>query len=334
MNVSIKKKCIKSNKRDLRPPTPFISVPVSTKKRKSPDKEISESETSESETSESETSESETSEVEVSKAEKALEKKLKEGKIKDKVEENPTKKRKIEISDTTVFSKNNINYQSRLKDDWTCPLLTVPDIDNDLKIVDKITTKYIVTIPYCFSGIPAYCNHWNKQFSSDLIDNIDNLKLNKKLFVKHWDLFPIFFIFPNKNGKNIYSSDVTLFTKDIEFEKDDIKVYLNPKLTMVLKPVSQKFIGIAQKSKADNLKFKYSVMQNIPLATHFDDQINIYKNKNILNSNKAWVLHLILNEKKASFTGCNINFYKNKEIFPFSSTKLYQSLYLYYSKEI
>ena len=206
---------------------------------------------------------------------------------------------------------------------WINPSLEYPNISTTkFVIVDKITTKYYVVIRYNFTGKPVYCRDWEKHFSSDIVNQMEGTKVTLNKIVKHWDLVLASFIFNNNNNAPI--AQIQLYTKNSNINDDDIKVIINNNITLVLRPVTCQIVNDlkyiyddtsfckAKRSEApvesdfvssvrtsnNQLTLKYNIISNLRFVTHFTSQINIYKNKNILDPNKTWTLHLILNEKQ------------------------------------
>ena len=116
----------------------------------------------------------------------------------------------------------------------------------------------------------------------------------------------------------------------------DIKVQLNLKLTLVLRPITQKTIFEMKDSRfntGNNLfHFRYKIISNMRFVTHFSVQVNIYKKKKMLNTLNTWALHLILNEQNMSIKeSTNILFCNEKNKYNIPLVNLYQILYLYFS---
>ena len=224
-------------------------------------------------------------------------------------------------------------------DKWINPSLEYPNITNKtLKIVDKITTKYYTVVQYYFIGKPAYCKDWDKHFSSDIVSQIEGTTVTLIKNAKHWDIIPASFIFNNNN--NVPTAIIHTYNKDSNINDTDIKVIIDDEITLVLRQVTCQIVNDLKQIYDDNqLTFKYYIISNCRFVTHFTSQINIYKNKNIVDPNKTWTLHLILNEKQMSIPNEAknvINFiYKNKiSTNPLSVLNLYQCLYLYFSQQI
>ena len=229
---------------------------------------------------------------------------------------------------------------------WKNPSLEYPNIKNKtLKVVDKITTKYYTIIQYYFTGKPACCNDWDKNFSSDIVSQMEGINVSLNKIVNHWDLIPSSFIFNNNN--NLPTAKLHKYNKNSNINDTDVKVIIDDNITLVLREVTSQNINDLKKIYDDNKPtFKYHIISNLQFVTHITSQINIYKNKNILEPNKAWSLHLILNEKHISMPDKNIITFmykksteQNKYVLYTKATPdklsiltLYQCLYLYFSK--
>ena len=258
--------------------------------------------------------------------------------IEAKVNEVITKTKKLTIEETCSPKKKNINNglsgnissscKSGTRDKWVHPLETPPIINNNLKIVDKIITKYIVTVPFIFSGRPVYCKHWNEQFNKEKL-------LSKLSFSKHWDLFSFMFVFVNCTDK-MYTSKIRIFEKT-EVDENDIKVQLTSDLTLLLRPTTYKDVLAMEKEMGNNY-FKCRIVKNLRYATHFDTQVNLYAGQKLVDVNKTWVLHLILNEQNMS----SVKYMSQEKIYfsnenvknTYTLLNLYQALYLYFSRQI
>ena len=191
-----------------------------------------------------------------------------------------------------------------------------PFIKKSLKVVDTIKTRYVI-IRYYFNGKPAHCMTWDKNFSSNLISQMEGTTLKNEDITKHWDLIPAYFILDSENTLQLTKSKIY---------DTDIKIMFD-KITLVLRYVTMDDVNKIK------LEGKSNIISNIRFITHFASQINIYKNKNILDPNKSWALHLILNEKQLTIKNEYINIYY-KEVLKdkISILNLYQSLYLFFSK--
>jgi hypothetical protein len=213
-------------------------------------------------------------------------------------------------------------------DDWKYPLEKKPIFNYDFKIVDNIKTKYISIIPFVFSEKPSNCKYWDKHFNKDKI-------LSKLSFNIHWDLFSFMFIFFNY-GDNTYSSNINEFDKK-DVDENDINVQLDSKLTLILRPVSYEIVKYLE-NETENNRFKYRIIKNLRFVTHFNSQINLYKDENIYDKNKSWILHLILNEKNIDskkYINQKDIYFSNKNIkYKYTLLNLYQMLYLYFSRQI
>ena len=373
MKVSMIKKQVRPVKihaeKPLNPPTPLKSItnnnvkkltagigklsiskkkPVKKSKKESSDEESSDDESSDDESSDDESSDDKSSDDESSDDEilKNTKKIIKNKVIvnskkpivklqtKRKLDESTSKQVKEIITKTgnLVIEKQKSPKKVKLENDslkkeWENPSLDYPIIDKELRIVENIKTKYVSFINYNFTGKPAYCKYWNSQFSKNC---------EKNIFEKHWDLFPVFFIFSNYNDST-YTSKMINYSKTVIVQEDDIKIQVNHFLTVILRPISNKVAVLANKERHENsIYFKNSVIHNLRFATHCSEQVNIYNDKKILDPIKSWALHLILNESKLSITpgNTNIRFSNDNKEFIYPLITLYQSLYLYFSHKI
>ena len=257
--------------------------------------------------------------------------------------ENPI----IPILENPIPSKVELFKRIPPMEKWKNPSLEYPYIKNKkLKVVDKITTKYYTLIQYYFTGKPACCNDWNKNFSSDIVSQMEGINVSLNKIVNHWDLIPSYFIFNNNN--NLPTAKLHKY-KNSNINDTDVKVIIDDNITLVLRQVTSQNVNDLKKIYDDNKPtFKYHIISNLQFVTHIKSQINIYKNKNILEPNKAWSLHLILNEKHISMPDKNLITFmykkksteqKNKYVLYTKATPdklsiltLYQCLYLYFSK--
>ena len=245
------------------------------------------------------------------------------------------KTNEIKITKTTKTTNPKPAKRIKLiKDDtreeWPNPIEEFPVITHPFKIVDGITTKFITVVSFEISGKPAYCKNWNDHF-------INGIKPDKTKFTKHWDLLPVFFAFINYDDKT-YRSKIKVFNDETIVKDTDINVQLNSELTLILRPLAKKSILMLKDLRQEtSLRFQYRIITNLRFVTHFSDQVNIYMNKKIIDPQRAWALHLILNEqsmKTDQMSKVQIFFSNHEKIFVYSLTNLYEALYLYFSRQI
>ena len=212
---------------------------------------------------------------------------------------------------------------------WVEPLMKRPKtFKNKIKFVDKITSKYYIEIPFYFTGKPVYCKEWDKHFSSDIIEQIKGIDINSNNFNKHWDLINTSFIFKNINNLPVIEIDKYI---DNNQYLNDIKIAIDNDITLILKSICYEKL-IEYKEKCNDKENIYNIVSNIQFITHFKEQSNIYKNKECNNPDKAWLLHLILNEQQIKIFDTKISCtskydFKLKVL---NIKDLYKCLYLYY----
>ena len=205
------------------------------------------------------------------------------------------------------FKNLNIKKKTYCAEEYELlrPSNIFPDIKDYIKETINIETEYYFTIPYYFSGKPAYCSYWN--YKNNVSDIFKNLSINPASFKNHYDLVGISFNCPNK---------IRLKRDEYGNNIDNEYVFrLNSKISIVLQKTT------------DKSSMSYQII------THHKDQKNIYEN--CVNPDKAWILHLILNEKNMNVLDrktLNVE-YENK-IITFPRVILYYALYLHYSKNI
>ena len=242
-----------------------------------------------------------------------------------KVSEVIAKTKELSIDDRPAKRKKLNNGK---RDEWPHHLDEPPIINRNFKIVNNVETKYIVVVPFIFSGKPAHCKHWNDQFNT-------GKRLNKQTFNKHWDLFSFIFVFVNYNDKT-YTSKMDISGKN-EVKENDIKVQLTSELTLLLRPTTWKSVSLLEKEMGEK-GFKYRIIKNLRFATHYDTQVNLYADKCLFDKNKSWVLHLVLNEQSmssAKYMSREKIYFNNGNIKNvYTLLNLYQALYLYYSRQI
>jgi hypothetical protein len=195
------------------------------------------------------------------------------------------------------------------------------NINKNLKVVDKITTKYYAIIQYSFTGKPVYCKEWETHFDSDILNQMKGTNISSNKILPHWDLIPISFVFYNINKLPTVKLHIV---NDIDFKKD-IKIIINNDITFIFREINYDILKLKD-------HIKYNILKNLCFVTHVDSDRNIYKNKNMLDSDKAWALHLILNEKKIKGDKLIYLNYKSDNLSILSINDLYQCLYLHYSK--
>jgi len=237
----------------------------------------------------------------------------------------------IQTSKLSLNEKENpakrINLIDNDDNEWALPLENTPNIEKTFSVVSKIKTKYVVIVPYYFTGNPVYCNHWNKHFFEK--------NMSEFSFRKHWDLMPVFFTFINYND-NTYRSEL-LKSNDVSIQENDIKVQFNSFVTLILRPLDKNFKKLEEERQDVSLKFKYKVITNLRFVTHYDKQVNIYYGKKIRCPSRTWALHLILNEQSMApnhMKDVNIHFSGKNTKYVYNLCNLYQALYLHYSERI
>ena len=239
--------------------------------------------------------------------------------------------KKLKISsdkDSPEAAKSNSDKEVELKKENTLDKEITICMNNEylntnkkLKVVDKITTKYYAIIQYSFTGKPVYCKEWDTHFDSDILNQMKGTNISSNKILPHWDLIPISFIFYNINKLPTIKLHIV---GDIDFKKD-IKIIIDNDITFIFREINYDILKLKN-------NIKYYLLKNLCFVTHVDSDINIYKNKNMLDSNKAWALHLILNEKKIKGDTLIYLNYKSDNLSILSINDLYQCLYLYYSK--
>jgi len=241
---------------------------------------------------------------------------------------------RIEHKTTTITNPKPAKRIKLVKNDtreeWLNPIEDFPVISGPFKIVDNITTKFITVVSFEISGKPAYCKNWNDHF-------INGINPDKNKFTKHWDLLPVFFAFINYDDKT-YRSKIKVFNDETVVKDTDINVQLNSELTLILRPLAKESILMLKDLRQEtSLRFQYRIITNLRFVTHFSDQVNIYKDKKIIDPQRAWALHLILNEQSMTtdqMSKVQIFFSNREKIFVYSLTNLYEALYLYFSRQI
>ena len=230
--------------------------------------------------------------------------------------------------DSSVASESDSDSEVELKKENTldkeitiCTNNEYLNTNKKLKVVDKITTKYYAIIQYSFTGKPVYCKEWDTHFDSDILNQMKGTNISSNKILPHWDLIPISFIFYNINKLPTIKLHIV---GDIDFKKD-IKIIIDNDITFIFREINYDILKLKN-------NIKYYLLKNLCFVTHVDSDINIYKNKNMLDSNKAWALHLILNEKKIKGDTLIYLNYKSDNLSILSINDLYQCLYLYYSK--
>ena len=206
-----------------------------------------------------------------------------------------------------IYDFKNIDIQNEDKI-FKMPPYSPPKCHQNLKETPTIQTKYFFVVNYYFEGKPSYCMHW--KYKNNISDIFKDLSMKNETFKKHYDVVACSF-----NCPNIVHNIVRLTTIQIKKKDDDIIFKLNSDISMLLRKTKDK----------SNLFFK--------TITHIPEQKNIYEN--CLNPDRAWILHLILNEPniitkyKMTF---NINY--NNKVVKIDKDIFYMCLYKHYSKNI
>jgi hypothetical protein len=208
---------------------------------------------------------------------------------------------KKEIDDI-IYGINEISLQK--KNNFKPPSYSFPKCYHGLKQTVNIETRLFFVIHYYFEGKPSYCMHW--KYKNDIADIFKDLSVTSENFKKHYDVVAFSFNHPNI---------ILLQTHQLETRDDDIIFMINPHISVVLRKTENK----------SNLIFKG--------ITHLPEQKNIYNN--CVDDDKAWILHLILNEPNlVSKKERNIIIQHNDEKIILNKDIFYMCLYLHYSKNI
>ena len=216
----------------------------------------------------------------------------------------------MEIEVETKKSVDNLIYDFKsiyIQDEdkiFKMPSYSPPRCHSDLIETQTIQTKYFFIVNYYFEGKPSYCMYW--KYKNNISDIFKDLSMKNETFKKHYDVVAFSFNCPNI---------INLKTNKTEKKDDDIIFKLNFDVSMILRKTKDK----------SNLIFK--------TITHIPEQKNIYEN--CINPDRAWILHLILNEPniitkyKMTF---NINY--NNKVVKIDKDIFYMCLYKHYSKNI
>jgi hypothetical protein len=244
-------------------------------------------------------------------------------------------------------------------DDWPSASMQCPLKDiNNLTPTNGLRTEYCAVIPIFISTKPCHCNIWAKQFGKGGMPGLEkkmqslSIQSSKRLssglpseekMNTHWDLFPTMMSFApfweeNKKhlGTHLYRSiEDTLKEPRLCYEKyEDQLVQISDEITLVLRMVPPD--AIKQRMNAHDYKNE-NVLIQLPMATHTHKQENIYLNEPVRSFNMAWILHLILNEKRIGvsvFKSPPVSFRKqNKTVLTRSVLTIYQALYAVFSQK-
>lgn len=180
-----------------------------------------------------------------------------------------------------------------------------PNINKSIQLVDTIDTKYVSVIEYCFKTKP-FCKHWDNHFNKSLKD--DKME-------SHLDIFSFYFMFSNYN--NCFISNL-VESNTFKKNNNDIIILFENDITFVLREKSYTI-------------FDKNVLKKIMFVTHCPSQYNIYKT-DLYNSEKTWILHLILNEKNIRSNNDSICFSNNIKKIKIHYSVLLEALYLFFSK--
>jgi len=205
--------------------------------------------------------------------------------------------------DNLIYDFKSIYIQDKDKI-FKMPSYSPPKCHPDLMETQTIQTKYFFIVNYYFEGKPSYCMHW--KYKNNISDIFKDLSMKNEIFKKHYDVVAFSFNCPNI---------INLKTNKTDKRDNDIIFKLNLDVSMILRKTKDK----------SNLIFK--------TITHIQEQKNIYEN--CVNPDRAWILHLILNEPniitkyKRTF---NINY--NNKVVKLDKDIFYMCLYKHYSKNI
>lgn len=226
--------------------------------------------------------------------------------------------------------------------EWEFPYMTPPLSKEEMKTIkltDGVTTPYHFVIPFWMSGKPCHCKEWELQFNKNvsLEKNMEDLTLNPKKrklsgYLPHIDLFPMWFSYDKG-----YDRKTPLFDKLENSDKyarvtgassNDICIKMTSKLTMILRPKPFEFMRDRDRKMMDHVD-KY-----LPMATHHEDQVNIYGD-DVRNPMLAWIFHLLLNER-AMPINCILDpiihvMNGNNIYYEFKAEKIYHAMYKWYS---
>lgn len=187
---------------------------------------------------------------------------------------------------------------------WQNPSLLMPLIKDKLAQTINIETEFFFIVHYYFTGNPVYCKHWNYQ--NKLEDCFDNLSMKDAMFNTHYDLLGISFMYPDI---------INLKRNENNEDLDDIVYKLNDKISFLLR------------------KGNDNIMSSYKFITHSCKQKNIYKK--CIDPDKAWAMHLLLNEKNMKFEDKDVLSIKFKEeLITLPRRVLYNCLFQYYSQNI
>lgn len=197
-------------------------------------------------------------------------------------DEDNTKKIRIDTPDVIRGkdpSENNYSHPSKNK-----PFLKCIEC---LKVTEKVETNFVI-VPFYISSKP-FCSQWGECESEEA----------------HWDVIPMMFLV-KKHFQDKRMDYYEIFDKeDYKDNHNDNFVRIND-LTIVLRECN--------KEKLNKIPFspEEEVIKMSPIITHFCNQKNVYENK-VKDSNMAWILHLIFNDRYfSSYTNPLYFFDKDK----------------------